>query len=1224
MSGYYPYFSKWLASQFQIIKDRNLKDVFSDKPIWSKIYPQQEGIPVYNKSGRYWVKLYHQGKERKIEIDDRMPTSVKNHCLFPRTVKKEEIWPMLFAKALMKLGSQVSLGETEQEFGDGSILYALTGLIPESMHVEKMILPEDWKYVNELMRDYHYTNGTAFMTCFSSSFYKPAAPSNKLISDKEAIFQAFTNEKRLNPEEDPESEEQKIEKINALTKEPSNTNKGFKRTSPNRKNMTFIEPSLHITTSKAFIEKEKPNYVIPGFAYSILEAFFTEGFNMVFVQKHSEKEVQLIQEYLRLTSINIHKKEKEKEEKVEIRRKRKELYSKIKDNAEKRKSLIEKAPILYRFFRVKTAIARVPVLNIMTPFSPEEIFLAKKCVLNRLKAPPNYDLPDIKMNADDKSVYSQQVSSNGGDTTQIIKPLEDFSVLPNIKDPMKRSVGGTWISDKDFSFLFEYLQVFYNPCKLGNQKHIFVEKSEFQELVGAGEAEVLVIEEEKEAILNEKALFTGNSMPFILGFSPLQAEKGIITPNPYCILQKFDFQAFETVKNYKTLKDRLDCLHLLLENKNHVFRILVNSPLGFSLWLASSYNFKLMSIADYLIKYEAFSNKAFICEYPPLETERSHLFLKWRISGVPDKETVMLIRIKTASEPYLNRFLRYKLIEIKENKEDRHLEGVFYPKEEQIQEVLDYNRFILAPGTCYSLLLESRAPFSFIEGTLEVEFLYKAGLNIDLVENLEPFEFSDRYLPNKYGVLFRERVFFPDDTQASFFLRLAWMVIKEGGVVKEVKGGKKGIIEPDMVEIELVDKRLIYFELFEEDVLIYKSQGVNFVSISNALLKSSKEKQYFLQARLELREWPLCSVLNEETKGLYWVVKSFSTDTIAFIRDTTKEDIEKAIKKEWEDKELGRSEKAKKSRNKYLLSLKKEEGIPLTEAENELLNEPRMSKKQKEEEALKQSLQKGKSPMKVDKKPAQQTGKKKEEPVLVEEKKEKPVPELGNHTMKEIREFLEILTSPKVIEERPKHSGLINVRSPENYNELKEGFLAAKEDASSMKERNMESLRSLKALQGDIKKAFLLDTETRKKTLIESLTNLLKEREDLRKILNIKREKERLLLEACLNEKASVEELERLLNEREIDENLINVGKKVLINARINGVSEKLSLAITSFDLQGIILGLEEIGKWNMGVDEELVEKAQEIVEEAKNNPNYILEKQAELKKNVKKPTGKK
>jgi len=440
MSGYYPYFSKWLASQFQIIKDRNLKDAYTDKPIWTKIYPQQDGIPIYNKSGRYWVKLYYMGREKKIEIDDKMPTSVKNHCLFPRSVKKEEIWSMLFSKALLKLNSLCMEGD--QEFGDGSVLYALTGLIPETMHIPKIINPEEWKYVNELVKDFHYLNNTAYVTCYCSSFYRPFAISNRMTSDKEALMQAMTFEKKLNPEED-ESEVQinkqiqkdSLKMINT-TSGPNNNlnnnnmamannnlnnpdNKFIRKTSP-KKNKTTIEIA-HISTNytKTAISKEKPTYVIPGFGYSIIEAFYTEGFNMVFVQKHSEEEIKLIQDYIELSKINIHK--REKEEKLEIRRKRKELREKIKEDAEKRKELIEKTPMLYKFFRVKTAIAKVPVLNVMTPFASEEIFLAKKCVLNRLKAPPNYDLPDIKMTADDKSAYSQQVSQSG-ESTQI-KPL---------------------------------------------------------------------------------------------------------------------------------------------------------------------------------------------------------------------------------------------------------------------------------------------------------------------------------------------------------------------------------------------------------------------------------------------------------------------------------------------------------------------------------------------------------------------------------------------------------------------------------------------------------------------------------------------------------------------------------------------------------------------------------------------------------------------------------
>jgi len=43
------------------------------------------------------------GKERKIEIDDKMPVNYKGQCKFSRSIIKEEIWSYLLAKAIFKL-----------------------------------------------------------------------------------------------------------------------------------------------------------------------------------------------------------------------------------------------------------------------------------------------------------------------------------------------------------------------------------------------------------------------------------------------------------------------------------------------------------------------------------------------------------------------------------------------------------------------------------------------------------------------------------------------------------------------------------------------------------------------------------------------------------------------------------------------------------------------------------------------------------------------------------------------------------------------------------------------------------------------------------------------------------------------------------------------------------------------------------------------------------------
>lgn len=91
-----PYFSKWIGSILQAIKNRNIRDSYTGESILGKIYPKKDGMPVYNPSGRYWVKLYHQGRERKIEVDDLIPLDVYTFkFLFPCAEKTNQLWPLI-------------------------------------------------------------------------------------------------------------------------------------------------------------------------------------------------------------------------------------------------------------------------------------------------------------------------------------------------------------------------------------------------------------------------------------------------------------------------------------------------------------------------------------------------------------------------------------------------------------------------------------------------------------------------------------------------------------------------------------------------------------------------------------------------------------------------------------------------------------------------------------------------------------------------------------------------------------------------------------------------------------------------------------------------------------------------------------------------------------------------------------------------------------------------
>jgi hypothetical protein len=50
-------------------------------------------MPVCSSSGKYWVKIRFMGKERLVEIDDRVPCDSRKNPLFARTNNIMEIWP---------------------------------------------------------------------------------------------------------------------------------------------------------------------------------------------------------------------------------------------------------------------------------------------------------------------------------------------------------------------------------------------------------------------------------------------------------------------------------------------------------------------------------------------------------------------------------------------------------------------------------------------------------------------------------------------------------------------------------------------------------------------------------------------------------------------------------------------------------------------------------------------------------------------------------------------------------------------------------------------------------------------------------------------------------------------------------------------------------------------------------------------------------------------------
>ena len=226
-------------------------------------------------------------------------------------------------------------------------------------------------------------------------------------------------------------------------------------------------------------------------------------------------------------------------------------------------------------------------------------------------------------------------------------------------------------------------------------------------------------------------------------------------------------------------------------------------------------------------------------------------------------------------------------------------------------------------------------------------------MNFETFDNIYPFYIRQKYIPNKHNIIFKELLFPSDLITTTLDISLEYRPNDENKSNENTNNNFSDDNLPKEVPFPSSIRMLFYF--MEGENLIFKKDFENKSLIRNLVLESKqinqkeKDNSYFnkliletysIKCVLDIEQCPSWLLSPNEYKGdVYWKISVFSTDSLTFVKNTIKEDKEKAVIESWEINEPGRKNKAEKSRKKYFVNIKYKNGEVLSPEEEELLPE---------------------------------------------------------------------------------------------------------------------------------------------------------------------------------------------------------------------------------------------------------------------------------------------
>ena len=740
--------------------------------------------------------------------------------------------------------------------------------------------------------------------------------------------------------------------------------------------------------------------IIYNFAYSINDFFSNGTFNMNRLKALDFEDLKR-----NLKANNVVFKQLSQVEKREYIKQRKILKAKQLDIKNKRIEELQNEGKPFLIIKIKNDSFGLYKINSVLMYTEEEIYMAKKCILNDWKYPPpdffskhfkKYD--ELKSAEEEEKKANENIKNNtkkikktkisafdwtrenyvqliGGDLSKFEKSEEN-----DIKDPILKTSGGNWMSFSDFIFLFNTFLILHNPNTLFTGGKISIDNNWLDYKIDCFEPldDFMVLKLNNEEIENKERTYVA----FII-FEPNNDKtlKGKDKINNYIILDIVDEKNNIIYKNITM--NRFYSTHIV-ENLsgNLKYYIIVRGGIyqfGFYLeFYSEGHKIENMTYQNYLCQSLDYKFANFKIEHPVLANEEFYLLTRLHIipstnedgSQIEGKlgDLNIVFNIKYPIK-HLKKFIKL-FIQKEENDNNKYNKG---------KEIFINEQIHLKEGNYLIAIYFKNLTSSLKENVCDIDVVYSnKNYNIEQIDNIDFYEISDEYKPNRYNVVFKEKIYSCDTIYSSLNIQLKQKENQDN--IDNIDDKIKLIFllyqltDKENTEVPFIEKK---FTHGLRGNLIQKFESYNSLIIPNIKFKGGliipenkkggNKQQQPPQSEPQFYPYLLICYIDDSfdfnnslssKNKLIWTIRVFSSDNLCFIPDLSKEENEKLLKNGWEEKEPGRAALAKVSRKRYILEKIRIKGGELNNEDLLLLNNQRARKNTKPKEESQEQLQK--------------------------------------------------------------------------------------------------------------------------------------------------------------------------------------------------------------------------------------------------------------------------